>query len=152
MPPVTVNRIPVACIAPDLTDEVMVLYKSLITALPSGELKDCLVALYNCVEKWWGLPESTSQDIAHWEFDNGQTRVVEQKLEQGHKEALEPHVPWMRELNAMEPLLDSIPNDDRHKPLRDCAFHLLWHCKELTLDREPITRSKLIKHKGKILK
>lgn len=27
--------------------------------------------------------------------------------------------------------------------IRDAAFHLLWHCKEITLDREPLTSDKL---------
>jgi hypothetical protein len=27
--------------------------------------------------------------------------------------------------------------------LRNAAFHLLWFCKELTLDREPLTVDKL---------
>ena len=35
-----------------------------------------------------------------------------------------------------EPSLESVE-------LRDAAFHLLWHCKEITLDREPLTSDNL---------
>jgi hypothetical protein len=140
------NQIPVACFAPELTDKKLEEYKTLIDSVleDKAELKDVLNTLYTAVMTWWVLPDS-KKSVKRWEFNTTEgTKVYgeEQLLDDEHVQKLWEVTPWMRELIAMEPLLDSI-SPTSEKSLRDCAYHLLWHCKELTLDREPMTSNKL---------
>jgi hypothetical protein len=138
------NQTPVACFAPPFSDDLLKTYEKLITDVKESELKDYLKSLYKCVNHWWGLPDSKETPVKKWAFkrSNG-TDVIghEQPLDTKIKEDLYEVTPWMRELLAMESIIGSIPNAD--KTLRDCAFHLLWACKELTLDREPMTIERL---------
>lgn len=142
------NRLPVACIAHALDETTLAVYGAEVDDLEPGELKDTLLKLYRCIENWFRLPESKRTDIKQWEFTNGTTgekmTCKDQPLEEEHVKALWDTTPWMRELVAIEPLLDSIDSITQ-KPLRDMAFHLLWFAKELTLDREPMTTDKLTK-------
>ena len=71
-------------------------------------------------------------------------RVPETPLSQSLIETLWDVTPWMRELDLLstpraDGLFDGLPSGE----LRDMAFHLLWHVKEITLDREPMTRDKV---------
>lgn len=142
------NRLPVACIAPALNETTLAVYGAEVNALEPSELKDTLLRLYRCVENWFRLPESKRTDVKQWEFTNGTTgeklTCKDQPLEEEHIMALWDTTPYMRELVAMEPLLDSI-DLVTDKSLRDMVFHLLWFAKELTLDREPMTTDKLTK-------
>lgn len=136
------RTIPVACFAPPLNDALLARYETHIAAVDDDELRDCLRTLYRCVAAWWQLPDST-RPAKRWEFDRGKTLGEEVPLEDEHVEALWEVTPWMRELLAMEPLLDAIPV--AQPDLRNMAFHLLWHCKEITLDREPMTTERLMR-------
>jgi len=60
-----------------------------------------------------------------------------------HVKALWDVTPWMRELDLLSNIAGSGVFDRLKGPIRDAAFHLLWHAKEITLDREPITQDKL---------
>ncbi len=140
------NTIPVACFAPPLSDETLAQYAALIGGLPAerAELADALRQCLACVQAWWALPESSLRG-KRWQLRNTATgqdvEYLETPLEAAHIQALWDVTPWMRELLAIEPLFDAIPLGE--KQLRDAAFHLLWHAKEITLDREPLTKDKL---------
>lgn len=56
--------------------------------------------------------------------------------------ALDPHVPYPRELEYLKGLFETIPADAQGA-LRDAAHHLLWYAAELCLDRHPITTDTL---------
>lgn len=124
--------------APPLTDESMAAYKSLIDAQPPSAVKDAMATLHNCCGVWWNLPESNG--TATQKHPVGVGLIV--KLHDDHAKALEPNIPWDHELDAIQALFETIPNETQ-KPLRDAAFHLLWHVKELSLGREPLTNDKL---------
>jgi hypothetical protein len=145
--PQVVNEIPVACFAPPLTDETLERYAELAEA-EGGETGAIMAELLACVRAWWELPESTRTDGDRWTFQQGTggpaVTVAEVPLEEGQVKELWDVTPWMRELNTLSTEkgagpLDSLPLGE----LRDAAFHLLWHCKEITLDREPLTQDKL---------
>jgi hypothetical protein len=51
-------------------------------------------------------------------------------------------IPWEHEIAGIQSLFDSIDRVSQ-RDLRNAAFHLLWHVKELNLDREPITNDKI---------
>jgi hypothetical protein len=53
-------------------------------------------------------------------------------------EALDPHVPWPHECDAMAQLFEGI-DPAGQRDLRNAAHHLLWYARELTLDRRPLT-------------
>jgi hypothetical protein len=89
------------------------------------------------------LPVSQGTSKRTWRtlYKGKDTLYDEVPLEQKYVEALDSVTPWMRELNTLSTVngdgpLDKLPNGE----LRDAAFHLLWHAKELTLDREPLTQ------------
>lgn len=143
-PHITAQRFPVACLAPALTDDTLSRYAALIAGLgpDQAELQDALAALLKCVATWWELPDSTESPV-HWAW-RGTQRVAQIPLSDALARALWDVTPWMRELDTLSTPRDDGPFD-RLPPgeLRDMAFHLLWHAKELTLDREPMTRDKL---------
>lgn len=141
------NKIPVACFAPPLTDELLARYEALIADLKDpqqAELHDAMQTCLACVKAWWELPESTKKG-KKWAIKNGATgedlEYREVPLEEAHVKQLWDVTPYMRELQALEPLFDALPLSPPE--LRNAAFHLLWHAKEITLDREPLTQDKL---------
>lgn len=124
--------------APPLTDELMLGYRKRINALPDSPVRSALTTLAHCCGIWWELPEPTGTKTSTHATGNGM--VVE--LQADHKELLDEHIPWKHELDAIQLLLDSISNET-DRDLRNMAFHLLWHVKELDLGREPLTKDKL---------
>lgn len=124
--------------APPLTDELLAGYRTLIDAQPPQTLlRDALEHLYRCVMQWWELPESKRKGKRH---PVGVGFIVD--LEEDHAKALWEAIPWDHELDAMARLFEAIdPKGER--ALRNAAHHLLWHVKELNLDREPLTNDKL---------
>lgn len=134
------NQIPVACFAPPLTDEKLTEYRA-IGQTQNAEVADAFKVMLACVDAWWNLPESKRTDgrqltIKHRGKD---TSYSETPLEIAHVKALDLVTPWMWELDALAAFLDKLPLGK----VRDAAHHLLWHCKEITLDREPMTMNLL---------
>lgn len=133
----------VACIAPALTDETLAKYRETINGVEERtELRDILETLYKCVTEWWNVPVSSAKEV---EAVTGTDltvgpKVKLQKLDVGTIMHLWEHVPWMHELLAYEKILEEITD----KTLRDTTFHLLWHAKEITLDREPVTMDRIV--------
>ncbi len=151
---------------PPLSDEKLEEYHRRIDALPSSAVKDALNQLLPCCHKWWELPEPNHDvRLAH---PSGRGTIV--PLHAEHKEILDELIPWGHELEAIQRLFDSLPTGASHeefvevttpdgkparvrqsvivypeaKALRDMAFHLLWHVKELDVGREPLTTDKLL--------
>lgn len=123
--------------APPLTDELLAKYESLASAA-DAPVRDAMSTLLACVRKWWNLPYSgPTGSTPH---PSGVGTII--PLDAPIAAELEPHIPWGHEIAAIQGLFDAIPVEQRD--LRNAAFHLLWHVKELDLDREPIT-SDLIK-------
>lgn len=144
--------LPVACFAPPLTDELLAQYRQQIDAVTDAELKSELDKCYACVAAWWELPVSAQPPTARTALMHRtdpaaarrEIQVAVTPLEPDHVHQLWDVTPWMRELNTLSNgegtgLFDSLPAGD----LRNAAFHLLWHCKEITLDREPMTNNRL---------
>lgn len=125
--------------APPLSDEKLSEYKSLIDGLSnSSPVKYAMQQLHNCCAKWWDLPESSETETKNHSSGIGIIVPLETEI----AKALWDHIPWAHEIEAIKILFEEISNDT-HKPLRDAAFHLLWHVIELNLDREPLTVDKL---------
>jgi hypothetical protein len=120
--------------APPLSDEKLAAYTALVAGLKPSPVRDAMTSLLRCCAKWWELPEPAG--TAARAHPSGRGVVV--PLAPGHAKDLDDLIPWGHELKAAEELLDGIdPVGD--KALRDAAFHLLWHVKELDLGREPLT-------------
>lgn len=125
--------------APPLSDELLKKYETMIEALPArSQVKDAMQRLLDCCAKWWDLPDPQGTDTRP--HASGVGTIVD--LHEHHAEVLWDHIPWTEELNGMSKLFDGIDNDSQRE-LRDAAHHLLWHVKELDLDREPLTADKL---------
>lgn len=148
-PAPTADRLPVACFAPPLTDELLKKYRAEVEKVEQASaVGDALRLLLVCVEEWWKLPESKRKDGQ--EFDilhRGQpVKYRTTPLEEDHVERLDDHIPWEHELRGLSDekdsgLFDKLPAGD----LRKVAFHLLWHVKELNAGREPMTTENLPK-------
>lgn len=141
-------NLPVACFAPPLTDDLLRSYRLLADGLPDsqGDVRDAMRECLKAVETWWNLPESSGNHrhdgdllITH----KGQEALVPVVgLSEELKAKLWDSIPWDYEIDSMDKLFEGIdPVAD--KPLRDAAFHLLWHVKELNLNREPLTQDVL---------
>jgi hypothetical protein len=139
------NSIPRACYAPPINDTKLADYTALIAAMPASPVKDSLQKLLACVKAWFALPDSTRTDGATIDhIHNGQPITVKEvPFTQELIDQLWDVTPWMHELAGLSTTTDDGLFDLLSGPVRDCAFHLLWHVKEITLDREPITLDKL---------
>lgn len=133
--------------APPLSDELLSAYAATVNALPAGRLKEALNTLLRCCQAWWDLPESNG--TASRRHPSGRGQIVD--LSADHMQALWDLIPWSAasnghgqpdELEAIQSLCDGI-DPVRDRDLRNLAFHLLWHVKELDLDREPLTADQL---------
>ncbi|OGT59914.1 MAG: hypothetical protein A3E01_10750 [Gammaproteobacteria bacterium RIFCSPHIGHO2_12_FULL_63_22] len=145
------------CFAPPLTDAALARYEELTLALPESrrELRDALATCLHCVKAWDRLPESTLPAASRMDLATiGKTcDVVPLPPEQ--IEALWDVTPYPRECQPLEDLFNTLPTgranadgsgdivDPAAKELRDAAFHLLWHVKEIAHDIEPRTADKL---------
>lgn len=123
--------------APPLSDELIAKYTHMVDDLPPSPVKDGMSVLLHCCGVWWDLPESNGTKQPH---GSGTGTIT--NLEDDHKKALWDHIPWDHELNSIQALFDTI-DPETQRDLRNAAFHLLWHVKELNLDREPLTTDKL---------
>lgn len=123
--------------APPLTEELLASYKSQIDSLETSPLKDALTKVHECCTAWWDVPESTGGGRPH---PSGAGTIVD--LDDDLKQKLFDAIPWKEELAMYQSLFDGI-DPVGQRDLRNAAFHLLWHAKELELDREPITNDKL---------
>jgi len=158
----TINRLPLACLAPPFTDGDLARYRGLIDRMEDSETKDALKKCCNACEKWWELPDTTQRgqvyDGAHVQGPDGMRtmKTFEIKpMEPHHIQQLDEHVPWPGECDHYQRLFDALPHGTREEgdrvividhpawELRNCAFHLLWHCVELAHDREPTTHDQL---------
>ena len=157
--------------APPLSDELLDKYQALI-AQSQGAIKDTLTTLLTCCRKWWELPESVGGGNAHpsgrgfiVELDHAikeslwdlipwphEIKAMESVISDCQAEAVAINAArlaaWRQAVAnhaATHPeSSSSIPRPVlEDTQLRDAAFHLLWHVKELDLDREPITTDKL---------
>lgn len=124
--------------APPLSDKLLGEYKKKIDELEASPVKDALEVVLNCCEKWWKLPEA--KDTLKTPHASGRGLMV--SLQDDQAKALEKHIPWSHELEGIAGVFDTI-DPEKDKGLRDAAFHLLWHVKELDLGREPLTSDQL---------
>lgn len=141
---------PVACLAPELTDEAIAYYEELaLQAIP--QVRDAMLMLLSPVKAWWDLPVSTRKDSAKWAVSHRtdiakprETVLVEVvPLEESHVKSLDGLIPWEHELEAIQNLFEK--HLDPGSELSKAAHHLLWYCIELNNDREPLTQSSLNK-------
>lgn len=142
-PEVKTDRLPVACFASPLTDEQLKMYRTAVDQMSLSPVKDALNECLVGIEVWWKLPESTRTDVDrfHIKRQGKDKTFAVVPLEEKHVEELFALIPWDYEIDAMQKLFNDIPTEQ--KELRDMAFHLLWHARELCLDREPLTQDKL---------
>lgn len=130
--------------APPLSDAILASYASLIEATdPNTELGEALRRCFACVDVWWGIPESCGPLVHHAGSPfiiDGQVRHVSAvELDTVTQTSLWDTIPWEYEIVHYGRVFDGILD----RTLRNCAFHLLWHVKELDNDREPITQDKI---------
>lgn len=131
--------------APPLDDQKLAAYRALIDAVPVSPARDALDALHKCCAAWWDLPESTGTGTRP--HASGRGTIVD--LAEPAKKTLWDLIPWTHELLAMGGRTDEKGTyhpglfDALESELRNAAFHLLWHVRELDLDREPLTADKL---------
>lgn len=129
------------CAAPPLTEELLAEYKTLAEGA-EPEVKEAMLKLHACCMKWWDLPVSTAAPTREHVFTNGQKGDLI-PLTTDLQAALWDDIPWMRELVSMGHLFDERINPVTQPNLANAAHHLVWHCKELCNDREPVTLDKL---------
>lgn len=145
------------CFAPPLTDEQLARYEEIVQALPDSrrELRDALTICLNCVKAWDALPVSTLPAEVRMELATIDKVCDVVPLEPAHVEALWDVTPYPRECGPLEQLFETLPTgranadgtgsvvDELAYELRNAAFHLLWHVKEIANDIEPRTADTL---------
>lgn len=117
--------------APPLTDELLQRYGEMFAAMEPSSLRRCLLWMLDACNTWWSHEESADPGTPH---PSG--KGVVKRLPAEVRADLS--MPQLQEAAA---LCDAIPTSP--KALRDAAHHLLWHCHEFALGREPITSDTL---------
>jgi hypothetical protein len=122
------------CFAPPLTEEALGRYRKLIDDVRAKtELRATLEAVYACCEAWCRAPQARPMRTRK----GVKPAVV--PLTPEVKEALRDKLPTPQDLQKCSEVFEAI-DASADKPLRDAAFHLLWHATELRCGREPMTR------------
>lgn len=121
--------------APPLSDERLQEIATLIDGVQDAQIKDGMRTCYDCVAKWWEIPESKGTELKL----HGSGGAFVTDLDEESKEALFDLIPWEDELDVIQARFDRITD----KATRNAAFLLLWFVKELNLDREPTTNDRL---------
>ena len=140
------QNVRVACLAPSLTDEKLAEWVEKINAVENGtELRDALDTLLKCVLEWWNIRESTEKTIV---ASTGVANVSGPDVRLQHfddelKDLLFETTPWMKELNVLGELFESL-DPITQTDLRNMAFHMLWFAKEICNDREPLTLDRIV--------
>lgn len=126
--------------APPLTDELLDKYEDLADEI-EGPVAEAMMTLAKCCRKWWNLPDSEGL-VGRKDHPSGVGTII--PLDEKIQKDLYDLIPWDHELAAIQSLFDNMPSETpEDKEYRNAAFHLLWHVKELNLDREPITNDLL---------
>lgn len=133
--------------APPLTDKMLADYGAMIADVdPQTEMGEALRTCMKCVKAWWDVPVSSGGTFNHpgnpFMIGGQPVHVLVHEMDEGTKTALWDSTPWMAELAHYGKLFDEL-HPGSQRDLRNCAFHLLWHCKEICSDREPLTMDKL---------
>jgi hypothetical protein len=123
--------------APPLTEQQLLDAVTTIESQADSPTKTALQLVLKCCQEWWKQPDSVGDGKPH---PSGRGIIVD--LDKSIADALYDYIPWREELDMCQSLFDRIDNDTQ-KPLRDLAFHMLWHARELESRREPITSDKL---------
>lgn len=122
--------------APRITDSDLGAYKqALDTSKASPAILDAVKDLIQMVEVFYETPE-TSQPPE----EDTSGRLLIRRLEEDEIARIWEVVPWDYEVRALRQLFEEIPREDA---IHKAAHHLLWYAKELTEDREPVTRDRL---------
>lgn len=101
--------------APPLSDETLARYRGIVNAMPKSEQRDAIDEILRCVEAWWGLPESDPSrtephPVGPTMVLNGREVVAPRvvKLEDSIAAALDEHLPWETQAEAITAVLSSI--------------------------------------------
>lgn len=133
------NRGP-ACYAEPIDEGTLQDYRTAAKSLdPTSEVGYHFRALLSMVEKFFETGESSLEGIP---IEGNREGAVHVPLETEEIDRIWDYVPWSKEIDAIEAAFDTLPNKS---DIRKAAFHLSWYARELTADREPITKDKLPK-------
>ena len=140
----TTSHLPVACFAPPVSDESLAGYEAEIALLPASEAKEALAMCLACVKAWWVAPESTEEGVKWNITRQGKPHSFKEiPLSEDLIKSLWDTTPWPSELRRLSNETGAGLFDALEGKIRDIAFHLLWHCNEISIDREPLTTDKL---------
>lgn len=125
--------------APPLTEDLLTKYEALLGSLdPQSQTADAFRIVLNCAKQWWEQPDSSGASTRPHPVGRG--TIID--LDEPIAKALWDHIPWDEELDVYANVFEKI-DPVAERDLRNAAFHLLWHAKELARDREPLTNDKL---------
>jgi hypothetical protein len=130
-----------ACFAPTITREKLARYETLVEDAPA-RVADYMSQLIDMVKLFYETPTSShAPRMIPVRLGTKHEEVPAVKLEDEEIERIWDAVPWMDELDVMGKQFDTLSaENEADRELRNAAFHLLWYGRELTLDREPMTK------------
>jgi hypothetical protein len=120
--------------APPLDKTKLAEYEKLGATIEDRQTADYFKSLVAMLRHFWKTPESKLPGSPH---PSGVGTIV--PLEQAEIERIWNAVPWSQECDVIGVVFDKLETG----PIRNAAYHLLWYARELTADREPITKDKL---------
>src|SRR5262245_38157188 len=126
--------------APDITTKRLAAYLALARAADCPQnISGPMIALCTMVQKFRETPNSklSGKTVSFPSLNRNGTEIP---LEPDEIARMDEYIPYADELEMWAKRFEAIPDSD----LRNAAFHLLWFAVELSKDREPITREKLM--------
>lgn len=126
-----------ACIADAITLDKLNVYRDLLKKALSPRLYEYAYKLLSMVERFLETPES-SQPLQKIRVDLGTelAALPAKALDPEEYERMFDYVPWEDEIEMMSQAFEALPTGD----VRNACFHLIWYARELTRDREPMTK------------
>jgi hypothetical protein len=119
--------------APPLDSDQIAAYEVLAEECSDRKCKGYMLDLLKMVKLFRETPASTLPGPKH---ATGLVQIT--PLEEAEIERIWDVVPWFEECRLIGAAFDVLTG-----PTRNAAYHLLWFAKELSKDREPLTKDKL---------
>jgi hypothetical protein len=120
------------CFAPALAPEKVSDYRQLAATVQDKQVAQYMSDLCDMLELFYQTPESTEASSKH-AIAGMVTPLADNEVQR-----IWDKVPWPEECDLIGKAFDRLPAGD----VRNAAYHLLWYARELTQDREPMTKER----------
>lgn len=119
--------------APTIDEQKLAEYRTIASAVEDRQAAQYMTDLCDMVELFKQTPDSTESGVPHPVIG------VIVPLAQEEIDRIWDAVPWPQECDVIGEVFETLTDPAQ----RNAAFHLLWYARELSVDREPLTKERI---------